>query len=440
MTNRIRKLGYAAIIGEISMANYEYKVIKLDHAPNEVDEQNLNALGADGWEVVSVTPFATSMKGDSVIALNFNSGGGAGIDITSQTEGVSILLKRMVGIGGYTSSPVYAPEPNRGTINNLLEASDFVKVSELQTRKELNCPGLYCIKLAPNGVLPEPFASKLQRHRIIYIGQASTSLYDRFWKQELNAIGHGTFFRSIGAVLGFLPPKDSLKGKTTRNYKFSSEDEVSIKNWLQNNVVVNCCECGVDEMDAKEEELIQNVRPLLNIAKNPNSLPELTAARNRCLEYAQGKLVIKTEEPTSPRVHGFDDLRKALLENLKMQEDALSKGAEINIACTDVHRIGKEDDVYVQFISDIVNDPGKAAILVSVPFPDDSPELRKFKRYPLASEFRYYDDAANMMYCDCGKDIEKAIMIFKRVLEEYYHVDPYSTFRYENWLDIVGDY
>ena len=419
------------------MTNYEYKVIKLDHAPNEIDEQHLNKLGADGWEVVSVTPLSTSMKGYSALALNFNSCGDADVSIKSQTEGVSILLKRMSCADSYNTSPGKSSDSAGSGVGSLLEASAFVRIDELQTKKNLHCPGLYCIKLAPNGDLPESFAAKLQRHRIIYIGQASTSLYERFWKQELNAIGHGTFFRSIGAVLGFLPPKGSLKGKFTRNYTFSPKDEAAIKAWLQKNVVVNCCECDVEEMDSREEELIRSVRPLLNIAKNPASLPELASARSRCLAYAQGMINIQAAETCSQKVKGFDELRNALLDNLRMQEEALKKGQEIVIACTDVHNIEKDDEVFVQFISDIVNDSSRAALLVSVPFPDDSSELEKFKCCHVASEFKFSNDIDNMVYSNCGIDVEKAIMLFKRVVEEYYRADPESDFRFENWMDLA---
>ncbi len=41
---------------------------------------------------------------------------------------------------------------------------------------------------------------------------------------ELRARGHGTFFRSLGAVLGYLPPKGSLKGKSNQNnYTFQKK-------------------------------------------------------------------------------------------------------------------------------------------------------------------------------------------------------------------------
>ena len=52
---------------------------------------------------------------------------------------------------------------------------------------------------------------KITEHNIIYIGIASQSLRKRL-NQELRAKGHGTFFRSIGAVLGYSPREGFFSG------------------------------------------------------------------------------------------------------------------------------------------------------------------------------------------------------------------------------------
>ena len=69
-----------------------------------------------------------------------------------------------------------------------------------------NSPGIYCLKIKDINSLPKEFAKILseRNHNIIYIGIASKSLKKRFLDQELRAKGHGTFFRSIGAILGFI--------------------------------------------------------------------------------------------------------------------------------------------------------------------------------------------------------------------------------------------
>lgn len=149
-------------------------------------------------------------------------------------------------------------------------------------------PGLYCIKLRKGVVLPTKYG-KVRENGIIYIGQASTSLRQRFWRQELNHHGAATFFRGIGAVLGYLPPKGSLYGKSTNNYKFSDEDTEAIRKWIRQSLFVNWIPFGTDNMDTVERDLIQKYRPLMNTTHNPTPSPELAAARERCREYARSK-------------------------------------------------------------------------------------------------------------------------------------------------------
>jgi hypothetical protein len=136
--------------------------------------------------------------------------------------------------------------------------------------------------------LPDPFKTVLRNrgHNIIYIGIATGCLNKRFLKQELRASGHGTFFRSIGAVLGFKPPKGSLLEKSNkRNYKFSKADTDKIIQWINNNLVVNWV--GYDgDFDVIETNLIEKHEPLLNLAKNPAALKELSELRAECVRIA----------------------------------------------------------------------------------------------------------------------------------------------------------
>lgn len=148
--------------------------------------------------------------------------------------------------------------------------------------------GLYCIRIADINKLPKPFNTFLadREHDIIYIGIARESLNRRFLNQELRANGHGTFFRSIGAVLGHRPPKGSLVSKVNkRNYKFSSADEQKIIKWINNNLKVNWVDFSGD-FETLETELINKHRPLINLAKNPSALRELSDLRKICVQIA----------------------------------------------------------------------------------------------------------------------------------------------------------
>ena len=147
---------------------------------------------------------------------------------------------------------------------------------------------LYCIRITDINKLPKPFNTFLadRQHNIIYIGIATESLNKRFLNQELRANGHGTFFRSIGAVLGNRPPKGSLTTKKNkRNYKFSSTDEQKIIKWINDNLKVNWVEFSGD-FETIETELITKHIPLINLAKNPSALKELSDLRKICVQIA----------------------------------------------------------------------------------------------------------------------------------------------------------
>ena len=165
---------------------------------------------------------------------------------------------------------------------------DFISVGALSGDMVPDMPGLYCIKLRKGVRLPAKFG-KVRENGVIYIGQASTSLNQRFWKQELNHHGAATFFRSIGAMLGYLPPKGSLAGKSTRNYRFSPEDTEAIRNWIRQSLLVNFVVVEPSSIDDIEEALIRKYCPLVNIAKNPAASAELSAARDNCVAYAKSK-------------------------------------------------------------------------------------------------------------------------------------------------------
>jgi hypothetical protein len=160
----------------------------------------------------------------------------------------------------------------------------------------LDRPGLYCIRIDKPESLPEPFATYLKdrNHNIIYIGIATQSLKTRFLGQELRAKGHGTFFRGIGAVLGYKPPKGSLVNKKNKNnYKFSPADNKKIIEWINAHFVVNWVEFSGD-FESTETMLVKKYLPILNTSKNPEKLAELAALRKECRDIAD-QLILKKE-------------------------------------------------------------------------------------------------------------------------------------------------
>ncbi|WP_458040931.1 MULTISPECIES: GIY-YIG nuclease family protein [Bacteria] len=149
-------------------------------------------------------------------------------------------------------------------------------------------PGFYAIRVGDKSALPELFKilSESRDHDLIYIGIASQSLSRRFVGQELRGRGHGTFFRSIGALLGYRPPTGSLIGKgNTRNYRFAPADNQAIVDWINANLLVNWVEfSGAHAVE--ELKLIRKHLPLLNLQGNPAALPQLKELRAECVRLA----------------------------------------------------------------------------------------------------------------------------------------------------------
>jgi hypothetical protein len=211
--------------------------------------------------------------------------------------------------GSYISNKKFSPSKGAAVSNNLKSISNnipkgnFIQSKPLAIKVLLNQgnhksaaiiggvvpkeAGVYSLRIKDPSILPASFSNELseRKHNLIYIGIASRSLYKRL-AQELQAKGHGTFFRSIGATLGFLPEKGSLNNKKNkRNFTFSASDEIQIKEWIYENILVNWINMneGIEEF---ETQLILEYKPLLNIAKNPVALSELKGLRAKCVEIA----------------------------------------------------------------------------------------------------------------------------------------------------------
>lgn len=176
------------------------------------------------------------------------------------------------------------------SVEELMDSSKFRSVKQLDALDIPDMPGIYVIKIRDIKKLTQVFRKVLQdrKHNIMYIGISKKSLRKRFWENELHAKGHGTFFRSLGAVLGYLPEAGSLKEcKNKRNYKFSKHDSAGIIGWIENNLVVNFI-AHSDNLEEIERSLIAQNLPLLNLDKNPIRLQELESLRRKCVVVANG--------------------------------------------------------------------------------------------------------------------------------------------------------
>jgi hypothetical protein len=173
-------------------------------------------------------------------------------------------------------------------IEELLISGVFISVNKARkTLKENSGLGIYCIKLNEGARLINKYQIHLEKrkHKIINIGKTETqSLYDRLIKQELFAIGHGTFFRSIGTALGYKSKQGTLS-PTGKNFEFSDTDTCEIVKWLFRNVNVNFVQLNKDFY--LEKKLIHEIRPLLNYNHNPDRLYELNLDRSQQINNAR---------------------------------------------------------------------------------------------------------------------------------------------------------
>lgn len=154
-----------------------------------------------------------------------------------------------------------------------------------------DAPGLYAIFVDSAASLPAPFETILAERdtTLIYLGKAGDSLQERLCEEELRHRRKATFFRSLGAVLGYRPPAGSLIGqKSQRNYSFSPADTTAIIAWIDAHLAVRWVALPKVETEAYERRLIPQLRPLLNLKDNPAKLAELQALREECRRVARG--------------------------------------------------------------------------------------------------------------------------------------------------------
>lgn len=183
--------------------------------------------------------------------------------------------------------PSQSPFDSTELAEALLEPSAFRPPGNIDLEVP-NRPGLYAIRVRDKSALPHPFGAHAEKrgHDLLYLGLASKSLSRRLLHQELRPRGHGTFFRSIGAILGYRPLAGSLVGKgNIRNYRFTPPDNQAIIDWINANLLANWVEfSGAHAVE--ESALIREHLPLLNLQDNPVALPELSVLRAECARIA----------------------------------------------------------------------------------------------------------------------------------------------------------
>jgi hypothetical protein len=148
--------------------------------------------------------------------------------------------------------------------------------------------GFYSIWVKDRLHFPAPFSHELvsRNTSLIYIGIAD-DLAQRLYRQELQQKSPATFFRSLGAILGYRPEPGSLCGKKNQhNYVFSPENTVKIVNWVDEHLEIAYCYCS-SRAENFEPLLIKQYKPILNWTHNPSPFPLLKQLRSDCKRIAR---------------------------------------------------------------------------------------------------------------------------------------------------------
>lgn len=150
--------------------------------------------------------------------------------------------------------------------------------------------GYYFIWITEISKLPFVFREELKKRnsQLLYIGIAETTVHKRLLLQELQHKNPATFFRSIGAVLGYQPDPGSLIGKSNQNnYRFSKNVTSEIIDWNDKNLEIAFC-CVEQASRTNEIILIKKHAPLFNWTHNPVKFMPLKIVKNQCLLIARG--------------------------------------------------------------------------------------------------------------------------------------------------------
>lgn len=150
-------------------------------------------------------------------------------------------------------------------------------------------PGYYAIFVDDPDALGQSFGGllRLRQTPLIYVGIATGSLRKRLVEQDLRHRNPSTFFRGLGAVLGYRPLDGSLAGmKNKNNYRFSAPDTRAIIMWIDEHLSVSWIVASPAEKDV-ERAAIGWLRPLLNTDGNPDVPAELGRLREECRRIAR---------------------------------------------------------------------------------------------------------------------------------------------------------
>jgi hypothetical protein len=191
-----------------------------------------------------------------------------------------------------TNKSVRDPYAEYARRNLLDDISTAIPAREAE--KEVTAAkGLYFIMVKDITILPQEIqnhqtAITLNEH-VIYIGKAANNdggLRQRLALQDLqHKGGPSTFFRSIGAVLGYRPTQNPSANNKNHNYRFSLQDTENIREWINSNLYVKFIEIPDNLIDSLERGLIKSFKPCCNIFGNPKRCQYVVGQRKICMKH-----------------------------------------------------------------------------------------------------------------------------------------------------------
>lgn len=150
--------------------------------------------------------------------------------------------------------------------------------------------GLYSIFVDDPRLLPASFRLALESRgsRLLYIGCSEASVAERLLQEDCEHRRASTFFRGIGAVLGYRPKLGSLRGKSNQNnYRFGTGDTKKIVAWIREHISVCAVPVSLEILARLERDVIAELRPILNTTYNPEAFQVLADLREECRRIAR---------------------------------------------------------------------------------------------------------------------------------------------------------
>lgn len=144
-------------------------------------------------------------------------------------------------------------------------------------------PGVYFM-LLKNGVkypdtIGTPEFRKVlyngKEYRVLYVGKAESGIQERIEMHFYNNdASWSTVRKSLGCLFGMQRAyRRNSKGEVNKkSYLFTNEEEEKLSSWMKENIIYLYTFCPRENCVKKEDELINEFYPPINIDKNTNPL------------------------------------------------------------------------------------------------------------------------------------------------------------------------